>query len=196
MKPTFFRTPADFRRWLTQHHAARTELLVGFYKKDSGKPSLTWPESVDQALCFGWIDGLRKSIDAVSYSIRFTPRKPGSLWSQVNLKRAQALIQLGQMQPAGLKAYEARRANKSGLYSYEQRSLELAEPYRGHLEANPAAWAFYQAQPASYRQAVNWWIVSAKQAETRLRRLEKLVAASASGERLPQFTSPKTRADR
>lgn len=189
MKPVFFRTPAEFRAWLAQHHGSKTELLVGFYKKDSGRPSLTWPESVDQALCFGWIDGLRKGIDELSYSIRFTPRQPGSIWSKVNITRAQALIAQGQMQPAGRRAFEARRENKSGLYSHEQGSIELAEPYSRLLKKNKAAWSFFQAQPASYRKAVAWWIVSAKKEETRLKRLEQLAASSAAGQRLPAFVS-------
>lgn len=191
MKPSFFQTPAEFREWLTRHHASKAELLVGFYKKDSGKPSITWPESVDQALCFGWIDGIRKNIDEISYSIRFSPRKPGSIWSNVNIKRAQALITQGQMQPAGRKAYEARRENKSGIYSYEQRRIDLEEPYNRLLKKNKAAWKFFQAQPASYRKAVYWWIMSAKKEETRLKRLEKLTAFSAEEQRLPEFVSRK-----
>jgi len=191
MKPSFFRTPGEFRKWLAKNHASNAELLVGFYKKDSGRPSITWPESVDQALCFGWIDGIRRSIDDTSYSIRFTPRKPGSTWSSVNINRAQALITQGQMQPTGLKAYEARRENKSGIYSYEQRSVDLEEPYNRLLKKNKAAWNFFQAQPASYRKAVYWWIMSAKKEETRLKRLEKLAAFSAEAQRLPEFMSRK-----
>lgn len=191
MKPTFFQTPAEFREWLAKNHTSKQELLVGFYKKDSGKPSITWPESVDQALCFGWIDGIRKSIDEISYSIRFTPRKPGSIWSKVNITRAQALIAQGQMLPVGLRAYEARRENKSGIYSYEQRSIELEEPYNQLLKKNKAAWNFFQAQPVSYRKAVYWWIMSAKKEETRLKRLEKLAGFSAEEQRLPEFVSRK-----
>lgn len=191
MKPTFFRTSAEFREWLTRHHASKTELLVGFYKKDSGRPSITWPESVDQALCFGWIDGIRRRIDDISYCIRFTPRKPGSTWSTVNIKRARALIAEGQMYAAGLKAYEARRENRSGIYSYEQRSIDLEEPYNRLLKKNRAAWTFFQAQPASYRKGVCWWIMSARKEETRLKRLEKLAAFSAEGQRLPEFVSRK-----
>jgi uncharacterized protein YdeI (YjbR/CyaY-like superfamily) len=191
MKPSFFRTPVEFREWLTKHHASKAELLVGFYKKASGKPSITWPESVDQALCFGWIDGIRKNIDEISYSIRFSPRKPGSIWSNVNIKRAQALITQDQMQPAGLKAYEARRENKSGIYSYEQRSINLEEPYNRLLKKNKAAWKFFQAQPTSYRKAIYWWIVSAKKEETRLKRLEKLATFSAEEQRLSEFLSTK-----
>jgi uncharacterized protein YdeI (YjbR/CyaY-like superfamily) len=191
MKPTFFRTPTKFREWLTKHHATTDELLVGYYRKDSGKPSITWPESVDEALCFGWIDSIRKSIDESSYTIRFTPRKSGSIWSGVNIKRAQALIEQGQMEPAGLKAYEARRENKTGIYSYEQRSVELEEPYNRLLKKNKSAWNFFHEQPASYRKAVSWWIISAKQEQTRLKRLEKLTAFSAQGQRLPEFTPRK-----
>jgi uncharacterized protein YdeI (YjbR/CyaY-like superfamily) len=187
MKPTFFQTPAAFREWLEQNHAEADVLWVGYYKKGSGKPSLTWPESVDEALCYGWIDGVRKSIDELSYTIRFTPRKPGSIWSSVNIKRAGALIEQGQMQPAGLKAFEARKENTSGIYSYEQRSVDLEEPYNRLLKKNKAAWSFFQKQPASYRKAVSWWIISAKKEETRLKRLEQLVACSLQGQRLPQF---------
>jgi len=162
MKPTFFRTPAEFREWLMKHHATKDELLVGYYKKHSGRPSITWPESVDQALCFGWIDGVRKSIDDISYTIRFTPRRPGSIWSSVNMKRAQALIEQRQMQPAGVKAYEARRDYRSGIYAYEQRSVDLAEPYNRMLKQNKTAWNFCQKQPAYYRKTISWWIISAK----------------------------------
>jgi uncharacterized protein YdeI (YjbR/CyaY-like superfamily) len=191
MKPTFFPTPAAFRAWLEQHHAEADVLWVGYYKVGSGKPSITWPESVDEALCFGWIDGVRKRVDDSSYAIRFTPRKPGSTWSSVNIKRAQALIERGQMRPAGLKAYEARKENKSGIYSYEQRSVDLAEPYNGLLKKHKAAWSFFQAQPAYYRKAVSWWVLSAKQEGTRRKRLEKLIAHSARGQRVPEFQPRK-----
>jgi len=193
MTPTFFRTPSEFRKWLVKHRATADELLVGYYKKGSGRPSITWPQSVDEALCFGWIDSVRKSIDEVSYAIRFTRRKPGSIWSSVNIDRAEALIKQGQMQPSGLKAYEARRENKSGIYSYEQRTVELEEPYDRLLEKNKAAWSFFQTQPASYRKAVSWWIISARKEETRLKRLEKLTAYSVQGQRLPELTSRKPR---
>src|SRR2546422_365051 len=141
MKPTFFKTPSDFRTWLEKNHAAAKELLIGFYKKDSGRPSITWPESVDQALCFGWIDGIRRSLDDISYTIRFTPRRPTSIWSAVNIKSAQRLIEQGLMQPAGLRAFEARKEYKSGIYSYEQRTAQLPEPYEKGLKKNKAAWA-------------------------------------------------------
>src|SRR3954449_280063 len=137
---TFFRSPEEFRTWLSKNHDSQTELWVGYYRKDSGLPSITWPESVDEALCFGWIDGIRKSLDEYSYTIRFTPRRPRSVWSSVNIKRAQALIDQGLMQPAGLKAFEARIENKSGIYSYEQRSVDLPEPYNRLLKKTAAAW--------------------------------------------------------
>ena len=192
MKVTFFRTPAKFGEWLEKYHATAADVWVGYYKKDSGKPSITWPESVDEALCYGWIDGIRKSIDDISYKIRFTPRKPGSTWSSVNIKRAQALIEQRQMQPAGLKAYQARKENKSGIYSYEQRSVELEEPYNRLLKKNKIAWSYFQAQPLAHRKAVSWWIISAKKEETRLKRLKKLIAYSAQGQTLPQLTPRKS----
>jgi len=191
MKPTFFRTPSHLREWLGKHHATTDELWVGYYKKDSGKPSITWPESVDEALCYGWIDSIRKSIDDVSYKIRFTPRKRGSVWSSVNIKRARALIKLGRMQSAGLRAFQARRENRSGIYSYDRRRAELEEPYNRTLKRNDAAWDFFQAQTASYRKAVSWWIISAKREETRLKRLEKLVEYSVRGQPLPELRPRK-----
>ncbi len=187
MKVKFFKTPSDFRKWLAAHHASETELWVGFYKKDSGKSSITWPQSVDEALCFGWIDGIRKNIDEVSYKIRFTPRKQRSTWSAVNIKRVPELTEQGLMKEAGLKAFAARQENRSGIYSYEQRSPELPAQYAKKLKKNAAAWKFFQAQPPSYRKAVNWWVVSAKQEETRLKRLDKLIDDSAAGRRIPQF---------
>ena len=184
MNPKFFKTPSAFRKWLATNHAKSKELWVGFYKKHSGKPSITWPESVDEALCFGWIDGIRKRIDEDSYVIRFTPRKTSSVWSNINIRNAEKLIAEKRMQPAGLKAYELRKENRSGIYSYEQRSPELEEKYARKLKRNKAAWKFFQAQPPSYRKMMNWYIVSAKQEETRLKRLDKLIEASAQGRRL------------
>jgi len=184
MKPRFFKTPGDFRKWLEKHHASASELLVGYYKKSSGRPSITWPESVDQALCFGWIDGIRRRIDDVSYTIRFTPRKMSSTWSNINIKRVEELTANGLMQPEGLKAYERRREYKSGIYAYEQRSAELPVPYDKRLRQNKAAWNFFYAQPASYRKLVFWWVVSAKREETRLKRLERLIEESALGRRV------------
>jgi len=191
MKPTFFRTPGAFRTWLEAHHASVGELWVGYYKKDSGKASLTWPESVDEALCVGWIDGIRKRIDDVSYMIRFTPRRRGSVWSSVNIARVQALIEQGSMQPAGLEAFEARTKPKAGIYSYEQRPADLPEPYARRLKQQRAAWVFFRTQPPSYRKAATWWVISAKREDTRLKRLAKLAAHSAQGLRLPEFTLQK-----
>jgi uncharacterized protein YdeI (YjbR/CyaY-like superfamily) len=191
MKPTFFKTPSDFRKWLEKHHDSAGELLVGFYKKDSGKPSITWPESVDQALCFGWIDGIRKSLGGTSYTIRFTPRKQRSIWSAVNIKRAMELIDEGLMRPAGLKAFEARQENRSGIYSYEQRPKELPEPYAKRLKKNKAAEEYFESRPASYRRAAIWWVISAKKEETRLSRLEKLIEYSSKNQAVPQFLRPQ-----
>lgn len=183
-KPTFFASSSAFRAWLQRHHADEPELWVGFYKKKSGRPSMTWAESVDQALCFGWIDGIRKRLDDQSYVIRFTPRRPGSIWSAVNIRRVAALTNEGLMRPAGKKAFAARIENKSGIYSYEQRPLDLPLPYANGLRANIGAWEFFQKQPPSYRKMMAWWIVSAKQEQTRSKRMQKLIAASAKGVRL------------
>jgi uncharacterized protein YdeI (YjbR/CyaY-like superfamily) len=181
MKLTFFRTPSDLQKWFAKNHSIARELWVGFYKKSSGKPSITWPESVDEALCYGWIDGIRKSVDAFSYTIRFTPRRPGSIWSHVNIKRARALAKQQRMHPNGLRAFRARKENKSGIYSYEQRRDQLEEPYASLLRKNETAWKFFQAQRASYRKAIGWWVVSVKREETRLKRLEKLIQESEYG---------------
>jgi uncharacterized protein YdeI (YjbR/CyaY-like superfamily) len=179
------------RKWFERHYASEQELWVGYYKKDSGKASITWPQSVAEALCFGWIDGIRKSIDDVSYKIRFTPRKARSVWSSVNIKRAGELADQGLVQPAGLKAFAAREENRAGIYSYEQRSPELPDQYAKKLRKNLAAWKFFQAQPPSYRKAVNWYVISAKKEETRLKRLDKLIEYSVQGQRIPQFTALK-----
>jgi uncharacterized protein YdeI (YjbR/CyaY-like superfamily) len=192
MNINFFKSPADFRKWLETHHASTQEQWVGYYKKSSGQPSITWPESVDEALCFGWIDGIRKSVDDVSYTIRFTPRRPSSIWSAVNIKRVEELSKKGLMRLAGLKAFEARKENKSGIYSYEQRSAELPAPYEERLRQNKAAWDFFYAQPDSYRKVAFWWVVSAKKEETRLKRLERLIEESAQGRRLKAFTRTNT----
>jgi uncharacterized protein YdeI (YjbR/CyaY-like superfamily) len=181
MEPLYFPTPADFRAWLQKHHAKEQELLVGFHKKSSGEPSITWPESVDAALCFGWIDGVRRNVDATRYSIRFTPRRQGSIWSKINIDRVQALIELGLMRPAGLKAFEKRTAERSAIYSYEQRHhATLGEVYERAFRKNKRAWEFFQTQAPSYRQVVTYWVISAKQEETRLRRLTTLIDASAN----------------
>ena len=180
----FFPTPADLRKWFARNHASATELWVGFYKKDTGRPSITWPESVDEALCVGWIDGVRKRIDEDSYKIRFSPRRPTSIWSAVNIARVAVLEKEGRMQPAGRGAFARRRENRSGIYAYEQRPQELPEPYAGQLRANKAAAAFLASQPPSYRKLVAWWVVSAKKEETRQARVAKLIELCAAGKRV------------
>ena len=184
MIPVFFATPADLRRWFAEHHATARELLVGFHKKDSDEPGITWQESVDEALCVGWIDGVRRGVDDRSYTIRFTPRKTRSIWSTVNIARVAVLTAENRMQPAGLAAFAARRENRSGIYSYEQRRDHFDPPYESLFNQHPAAWDFFQEQPPGYRRKAIWIVVSAKQEATRLRRLEQLIAASASGQRI------------
>ena len=191
MEPTFFETTDEFRAWLDKNHASAASLLVGFYKKGTRRPSITWPESVDVALCYGWIDGVRRGIDAESYTIRFTPRKRGSVWSSVNVRKVRALTEEGRMQPAGLAAFEARKEHRSGIYSHEQGDVELPEPYLDLLRRNTEAWAFFEKQPKSYRKSASWWVASAKKEETRRKRLDSLIAYSAKGERVPQFNWKK-----
>lgn len=183
--PTFFATADVFAAWLEQHGAAKTEFVVGYYKRGSKRPSMTWAESVDVALCFGWIDGVRKRIDEHSYQIRFTPRKPTSIWSRINIDRARVLQREGKMREAGRKAYSHRREDKSRIYSYEQQksaALERGDELR--FRKSRAAWKFFEAQPPSYRQLVIWRIVSAKHPETRERRLADLIKASQEQRRL------------
>jgi len=193
MEPHFFATPAAFRAWLKKHHASATELLVGFYKRDSGKPSITWPESVDQALCFGWIDGVRKRIDDVSYTIRFTPRKTVSNWSAINIARVAELTKLGLMQPAGLRAFEKRREDKSAIYSYENAVRTLDPADEKTFRANRKAWEFFSTQPPWYRRVCIHWVTSGKKAETRARRMATLIEDSANGQRIGLVTlKPKT----
>lgn len=181
----FFATPIDFRKWLRVHHESERELWVGFYRKATGRPSITWPESVDEALCVGWIDGVRKTIDAESYKIRFTPRKTTSNWSAVNIVRARELIRLGRMRPAGLKAFERRTEEKSGIYAYENRkSAVLGATDEKQFQARRKAWDFFQKLPAAYRQNLIWWVVTAKKEETRQQRLAKLIEASEQRRRL------------
>jgi uncharacterized protein YdeI (YjbR/CyaY-like superfamily) len=185
--PRFFRTPAELRRWFARHHASATELMLGYWKVGTGQPSVTWPDSVDEALCVGWIDGVRKRIDDHSYVIRFTPRKSTSIWSAVNIARVAALEAEGRMGDAGRATFAARRDHKSGVYSFEQRSVELPDAYAKLLKADHTAWADWQRRSPSYRKAAMWWVISAKQDATRERRLAKLIDCSASGEGLPQL---------
>ena len=182
MKPIYFPSPAEFRAWLEKHHDSATELLVGFHKRGTGKPSMTWPESVDEALCFGWIDGVRRSVDEERYTIRFTPRTAKSNWSKVNLARVEELKKLGRMTPAGLRAHEQRSAKRD--YAYESRPQAFSPEFEKQFRANKKAWTFFDAQPPYYRKLMMFWVMSAKRDETRLSRLEKLIAASAAGKRV------------
>jgi uncharacterized protein YdeI (YjbR/CyaY-like superfamily) len=188
MKPVFFANAAAFRAWLEKHHGEAQELLVGYYKVGSGKASMTWAESVDEALCFGWIDGIRKRVDDERYTIRFTPRKPRSTWSAVNVKRVAALTAEGRMRPAGLEAFTKRAPDRTGIYSYEQRKTAKLTPAQARqFRANEAAWGYFQAQPAWYKTAATWWVASAKKDETRQRRLAQLIADSAAGRSIPEL---------
>lgn len=194
MQPTdihFFRTPAEFRTWLAKHHASANELWVGFHKKDTGKPSITWPESVDEALCVGWIDGIRKRIDDESYVIRFTPRKPGSTWSTVNTRRAEVLTRDGRMREAGLRAFENRRSEKSGIYLFEQKEATLSAEFEKEFRRKRDAWKFFESQPPGYRKIAIGFVMAAKREETRQRRLAQLIDVSSRGERLPQISVAK-----
>jgi uncharacterized protein YdeI (YjbR/CyaY-like superfamily) len=179
VEPIYFATPDDLRAWFERHHASERELVVGFYKKGSGVPSITWPEAVDEALCVGWIDGVRQGVDDQRYSNRFTPRTKRSTWSAVNIKRAKELIELGRMRPAGIDAFERRTDDRSAIYSYEQRRNATLEPaHERRFRRNRAAWTFFQAQPPGYRRTAIHWVVSAKKAETRERRLATLIEDS------------------
>lgn len=189
-EPAFFATGAAFRTWLAAHHQQEAELLVGFWKVGSGKESMTWPESVDQALCFGWIDGVRRRVDDVSYTIRFTPRRPGSIWSAVNVAKVEALIAADLMTPAGLAAFGERREERTAIYSHEQgngSALTLTADEEERLRSAPGAWEHFEAQPGSYRRAVAHWLHSAKKDDTQARRLDQLVAESSAGRQVAQF---------
>lgn len=193
-KPTFFAGPAYFRRWLEENHERETELLVGLHKKGSGRASITWPESVAEVLCFGWIDGVRRRIDEHSYSIRFTPRKPSSIWSTVNLRKMQELIAEGLVRPAGMRAFERRSAEKSEIYAYENRHASVLDADgQKDFKRNRAAWSFFETCPPWYRRTAIWRIVSAKRPETRAKRLAELIACCAAGKSLP--TLPLSRSD-
>jgi uncharacterized protein YdeI (YjbR/CyaY-like superfamily) len=189
--PTFFATPAAFRKWLAANHAKKAELLVGFYKTSSGKPSITWPESVDEALCVGWIDGVRKSLGEEAYTIRFTPRKATSIWSAINVAKVEALREAGRMRPAGEAAFAKRSAERTGIYSFEgAEAAELSAAEAQTLKANHEAAAFFAAQPPWYRRAAAHWIVSAKREDTRSKRLAALIADSAAGRTIKPLTRP------
>jgi uncharacterized protein YdeI (YjbR/CyaY-like superfamily) len=190
-KSTFFATPAAFRKWLDAYHATASELTVGFYKTGSGKPSMTWPESVDEALCYGWIDGVRRSLGDEAYTIRFTPRKPTSNWSAINVAKVAELTRLGKMRPAGQRAFERRTAERTGIYSFERKEpAKLTPAQEAQLRSNARAAAFFDAQPPWYRRTALHWVVSAKQESTRERRLVQLIADSAAGRTIGPLTRP------
>jgi uncharacterized protein YdeI (YjbR/CyaY-like superfamily) len=194
MSPRFFKTPAELRRWFRMNHATCAELWIGYYKKGSGRDGVSYKQAVDEALCFGWIDGLVRSVDEVSYTNRFTPRKARSPWSAINIARAQELIAERRMQPPGLAAFERRSDEGSGPYSYEQRKTAALSPAeRRVFKTNPAAWAFFSSQTPSYRRIAAWWIQSAKRDETRQRRLAVLIDASARGQLAPPFITRPTK---
>ena len=183
--PRYFATPAAFRAWLAKHAADEKELLVGFHKVDSGRPSMTWSESVDEALCFGWIDGVRKRIDEAAYSIRFTPRKAGSIWSAINIAKVEKLRAEGRMTPAGEAAFAQRTDEKSVVYAYEQAAAsELSGAEIRAFKRDKAAWAYWEACPPGYRKTLLHWVTGAKREETRASRLATLVAACRDGKRL------------
>ncbi len=191
MKPKFFRTPSDFRKWLENNYEKKSELLVGFYKKDSGKLSITWPESVDQALCFGWIDGIRKSINSESYTIRFTPRKERSHWSAVNLKKYKTLKKLGLIHQAGAKAYAKMDKKNTRQASFEQKKIALGKEFEAKLKTNKKAWVFFNQLAPSYKKPSIWWVISAKREETKWRRLDTLIKCSEAGEKIPPLVISK-----
>ncbi|CAA9576483.1 MAG: putative periplasmic membrane protein [uncultured Thermomicrobiales bacterium] len=189
MTPIYFASSAEFYAWLDEHHDSAPELWVGFHKKGSGQPSITWAEAVDQALCFGWIDGVRKRVDDQRYAIRFTPRRPRSIWSAVNIARVPELEALGMMRPAGLAAFAARTEGRSNLYAYEQGDeVALGEDFERQFRADERAWAFFGAQAAWYRKTAVWWVVSAKQDATRRRRLATLIEDSSQGRTVAPLT--------
>lgn len=190
LEAIFFKTGEEFRNWLTENQAKISELWVGFYKKSAAETGITYQEAVDQALCFGWIDGVRKTIDANCYKIRFTPRKPSSIWSSVNIKRVAELTDLGLMQPSGAKIFAERRPDKEKLYSFENDAKEFGDEFLERFKANQKAWEFFQAQAAYYRKTATWWVISAKKEEIRWKRLNTLIHDSESGQRIDALTPP------
>lgn len=184
MSPTFFPTQHDFRSWLEKNHQSESELIVGFYKVNSGKPSMTWSESVDQALCFGWIDGVRRTVDKDSYCIRFTPRRPSSIWSAINIKKIEELTKAGLMKPEGLKAFSLMTDSKANNYSHEKEEVPLDSKMEMQFKKNKKAWDFFMQQAPSYRKVMIHWIMSAKQEKTRQSRLEKTIQESGLGKRV------------
>jgi uncharacterized protein YdeI (YjbR/CyaY-like superfamily) len=191
-KPIFFAKPSELQAWFKKNHDKASEIWVGFHKKSSGQPSITWPESVDEALCFGWIDSVRRSVNDTSYTNRFTKRKARSTWSAVNIRRAKDLIGLGRMQPTGINAFEQRSDERSAIYSYEQRqSAKLSGAFEKQFRANKKAWKFFRAQAPWYQRVAAFWVVSAKRDDTRLKRLAKLIEDSENGRTVPPLTRPQ-----
>jgi len=188
----YFKTSAELRQWFEKNHDHVQEQWIGYYKKNSGKPSITWQESVDQALCFGWIDGIRKSVDEGRYTIRFTPRKPTSNWSAINIKRVAELKKLGLMKKEGLALFENRDKRKSNLYSFEQRrNPAFSTTLLKMFKANKSAWKYFLSKPPSYQRMATWWVISAKQKETKLRRLQQLISDSEKRRTIPVLTRKK-----
>ena len=191
MKITYFKSADAFRAWLERHHATKHELFVGFYRKDSGRSGLTYAEAVDEALCFGWIDGLKRRVDEFNYQHRFTPRTAKSIWSRINIQHAERLIETGRMTPAGRKAFAARDPKRSGVCSFENAPRQLPPDKASRFRADRAAWDFFQRQPPGYRRVATFWVVSAKKTETHTRRLEQLIADSRAGQRVKQLSAAK-----
>jgi uncharacterized protein YdeI (YjbR/CyaY-like superfamily) len=184
MTPVFFAKQSDLRKWFEKNHDKKEELWIGYYKTKSGKQSISWPQSVDEALSFGWIDGIRKSIDESSYVIRFTRRKPDSIWSAINIKKVEELTRLGLMHPAGIEAFDKRDEKKSRVYSFEQKTIELEDIYEKQFKRNKKAWKFFQSQPPSYQKPAMWWVMSAKQESTKQKRLGILIKDSQEGQKI------------
>lgn len=184
MKPKFFSSPSDFRQWLEKNYHTASELLVGFHKKSSGKKSVTYAEALDEALCFGWIDGVRKSLNETSYTIRFSPRKPKSIWSNVNVRHVERLKKEGRMHAAGLEAYEKRDPERTGIYAFENAPHTLSPAYEKKFRQNKKAWKFFEEQPPGYKKLMIFRIMSGKKEETRLRRLEQTIEVSEKGVRM------------
>jgi len=193
MRARYFRSAAEFRRWLERNHARESEITVGFYKKGSGKKSISFREALDEALCFGWIDGVRHSVDAERYVNRFTPRTPKSYWSAVNIARAGELIAEGRMHPAGLAAFEWRDEHRARQDAALRANPALSRSEAARFRKDKAAWSFWESLPAGFRRSATWWVVSAKREETRERRLQTLIEHSARGERLSVLTPPSAR---
>jgi uncharacterized protein YdeI (YjbR/CyaY-like superfamily) len=197
MKPKFFSSPEQFREWLAKNHDSASELLVGFHKKDAGKKSITYPQALDEALCFGWIDGVRRSLDDTSYTIRFTPRKPRSIWSNVNVRHVERLTKEGRMAEPGMKAYALRDPERTGIYAFENRPREFSPEFEKKFRANKRAWEFFQSEPPSIRRVCIFWVMSAKKEETRLRRLlEQLIDSSSKGLRRGVMVTEESKAKR